>query len=350
MVTAIAFPAGYLMRVLLTGASGFLGAHALKYLLAETDWDFICPVTFRHKGVPERITWAVDDDFKVWSAFGGRVNVVRHDLAAPVNAQTAHLFGAIDLIINFASDTHPPRSVTHPVEFVHNNVDISLYLLEYARSLDPMPTVVQISTNSVYGPALDTSSHPEWDAIIPNNPYGASKAFQEALAISYWRSYNLPVILVNTMNPMAETQDIEKFIPMTIGKVLRGEQVEIHAGSQGEIGMRTFIDAPEMVAGLLHILRLGHPTMRDSGADRPDRWHVAGLQETTNLQIAQLIADELGTPLNYILSTVDRPEHGHRYSLSPAKLIATGWQPSPSIEAAIRRTARWTAEHPLWLV
>lgn len=342
------------MRVLLTGASGFLGAHALRYLLTETSWEFVCPYTMRHRGVPARFNWAFDDDamdaFSSWKMRRNRVTFIQHDLATPVNAQTAYQFGDIDMIINFASDTHPPRSVTHPVEFTHNNVDIALYLLEYARTLSSLQSFVQISTNSVYGPAGEGLSHVEWNPIIPNNPYAASKAFQEALAISYWRSYNLPVILVNTMNPMGETQDIEKFIPMTIGKVLAGETIQIHAGPEGDIGMRTFIDADEMVEGLLHVLRLGPPTLRGSEVDRPDRWHVAGLHETNNLQIAQMIADELDRSLKYELSTVDRPEHGHRYSLSPAKLIATGWHPSPSIEPAVRRTAAWTARNPLWLV
>lgn len=338
------------MRVLLTGASGFLGAHALQYLLTETDWDFVCPVTFNHKGIPQRLVWAVDDDYKEWSPLGERVIIVRHDLATPVTGMTREIFGDIDLILNFASNTHPPQSVKHPVEFMHNNVDIALYLLEYARSLAPKPTFVQISTNSVYGPALDNASHPEWDAIIPNNPYGASKAAQEALVISYWRAYNLPVILLNTMNPMGETQDTEKFIPMAIGKVLRGETIEIHAGPTGDIGIRTFIDAQDMVRGLHHILTMGVPTLRASGVDRPDRWHVAGLQETSNLQVAQIIADGLNKPLHYELSPVDRPEHGHRYSLSSAKLMATGWRPALTIKPAIERTARWTAEHPRWLL
>lgn len=336
-------------RILLTGVSGFLGAHALKQLLIETDYDIVAPYTMRHRGVPERITWALHSAWDEVGTKADRVEAFNHDCATPINDTTAKLIGDVDMILNFASDTHPPRSVTHPVEFMHNNVDIALYLLEYARTREQMPLFVQISTNSVYGPAEGTSSHPEWDAIIPNNPYGASKVAQEALAISYWRSYNLPVLIANTMNPCGETQDTEKFIPNTIGKVLRGEEVEVHANAQGEVGSRTYIDAPEMVQGLRHILGLGGVTMRDDGSDRPDRWHIAGREEIDNKRVAEIIADELGLPLHLCISAVDRPEHGHRYSLSGQKLADAGWQASPTIEGAIRRIASWTAENRLWL-
>lgn len=337
------------MRVLLTGASGFLGAHCLKHLLAETDWSIVCPVTFGHKGMPDRIIWAMHSASPfLHNANIDRTDVVRHDCATPVGAMTAAKFGEIDLILNFASDTHPPRSVTHPVEFMHNNVDIALYLLEYARTRAKMPHFVQISTNSVYGPAAEGTSHPEWDAIIPNNPYGASKVAQEALAISYWRSYNLPVTIINTMNPIGEVQDTEKFIPNTIGKVLRGETVTIHANASVDIGKRTYIDAPEMVQGLMHVLSLGSPTMRDDGNDRPDRFHVAGRQEIDNLSVAEIIAKELGLQLKAKMEAVDRPEHGHRYSLSGDKLASAGWQASPSIVDTIRRITRWTADNPIW--
>lgn len=331
------------MRVLLTGASGFLGAHALKHILTETNWDVVAPYTMRHKGVPERIVWAAETGRE-----SNKVHCLWHDLATPINPTTASIIGDVDLILNFASDTHPPRSVTHPVEFMHNNVDIALYLLEFARTREKMPLFVQISTNSVYGPAMEGTSHPEWDSIIPNNPYGASKVAQEALVISYWSAYKLPVLLINTMNPIGETQDTEKFIPNTIKKVLAGEIVEIHADAAGEIGKRTYIDAPEMVQGLMHALTL--PTPPRAEADRPARWHIPGRQEIDNLAVAEIIADELGKTLRVNISPVDRPEHGHRYSLSGDKLKAAGWQASPSIEAAIRRIARWTAANPIWLV
>lgn len=329
-------------RVLLTGAAGFLGAHVLRRWLDTTDWGFVCPVTFRHKGVPERLTWAVPAD--QWH----RVDVVRADLAAPVNATTAALYGPVDLIVNLAADTHPPRSVHQPVEFVHNNVDIVLYLLEYARACAEPPLFVQISTDSVYGPAL-TGQHAEWDPIVPNNPYSASKAACEALVIAWWRSYHLPALIASTMNPTGVTQDCEKFLPMTIRNVLRGATVTVHADAAGEVGARTYIHAPDVADGLAHVLTTQPVPMHGPYVDRPARWNIVGRTEVDNLTAARVIADALGRPLDFEVATVDRPEHGHRYALSGSRLADAGWSADPDIESVIAGMARWTQDNPLWL-
>lgn len=333
------------MRVLLTGASGFLGAHLLRRYLIDTDWDFVCPVTFRNRGVPERVSWALDE-----SEQQGRVDVVVHDCATPVGPITAERFGDIDLVLNLASDTHPPRSVLEPVQFVHNNVDIALYLLEYARD-HGKPTFVQFSTNSVYGPAYGDSSHPEWDSIIPNNPYGASKAAQEALAIAYWRSYRMPVVIAATMNPIGVTQDLEKYIPMTVRNVLLDETTVVHVDKDGAPGARAYIDAEDVADGLRHIVEKLPPTAFGPGVDRPDRWNICNDQhEIDNVRAGTLIAMALGRRFKHRTECVDRPEHGHRYSMSGAKLAAAGWAPSRNTVATIEHIAQWSAQNPDWLI
>jgi dTDP-glucose 4,6-dehydratase len=342
------------MRVLLTGASGFLGAHVLKYLLRETDWEIVCPVTFKHKGVPERITWASswrpviqteDQLYPIREAFN-RVKIVQCDLASPINDTTARVFGDIDAILNLASDTHPPRSVEHPVEFVQNNVNLTLYLLEYARLVKPT-AFVQLSTDSVYGPA-PSGTHREWDPIVPNNPYSASKACQEALVTAYWRSYHVPGVIVSTMNPMGETQDLEKFIPMTIRKIMLGETVLIH-GNGTDVGCRTYIYADDVADALLYVLRELPVSRYGFGVTRPDRWNVAGTRELDNLEVARGLADALEIKLNHVLVVKDHPEHGHRYALDGSKLAAAGWRPRIDVRDSLISTAQWTAANPLWV-
>lgn len=331
-------------RVLLTGGSGFLGAHVLRLLLNETAAHVVLPVTFAHKGVPERLSYAVRDD--QWD----RVTVVRQDLMGPVNPTTARLFGDVDTILNLASDTHPPRSVQQPVEFVNTNVGIALNLLEYARTLPDLEAFVQVSTDAVYGPAADGVTHVEWNPIIPANPYAASKAAQEALGMAWWRSFGVPVMIAATMNPLGETQDGEKFIPMTIGKILRGETVTVHANARGEVGGRTYIDADEVAAGLLFLVTKQPPVRFGAAATRPDRWNVCGTTELSNQDVVEAIADALGEPLDMeIVPQTDRPEHGHRYAMSGAKLADVGWVPSGAIRDALRRTVLWTRDNPLWL-
>jgi dTDP-D-glucose 4,6-dehydratase len=178
-------------RVLLTGAAGFAGSHALRHLLAETDFEIVCPVTFRHRGNSDRIASAIQDNDE-WHQ---RTKVVMHDLTAPLPA-LADRVGHCDYVIAMAAESSVDQSIDAPVPFIRNNVDVILTTLEYARTAHP-GTVIVFSTDEVYGPMLDNVPHAEWSPVLPSNPYAASKAAQEAVAISYWRTYGVPVILVN---------------------------------------------------------------------------------------------------------------------------------------------------------
>jgi len=327
------------MRVLLTGASGFLGANFLRHALDTTDWHLACPASFTHRGVPERITLAVDADEM------GRVDVITCDLAAPIADTTAALFDKPDIIVNFASESHIPRSLANPVPFVQNNINTMLHLLEYARTLPNLKAFVHISTDEVYGPAAE-GGHAEWSPILPSTPYSASKAAQEALGISYWRSFGVPLVLVNTMNPVGPMQDPEKFIPMVIGKVLREEAISIHAGADGEIGSRVYVHARDLAAAITHVLRRSPAMYPD--AERPDRWNVVGERDVDNLELAELIADALDKPLDFEVVVSDRPGHGLRYALDGSKLAKAGWKPKRTIEESVRELVEWSLANPLW--
>jgi dTDP-D-glucose 4,6-dehydratase len=179
-------------KVLLTGAAGFTGAHMLRHLLVNTNWDVICPVTFRHRGNTDRIASAIQNNER-WHR---RVRVDMVDLTAPISSTVVDRWGQIDYILNVASESHVDRSIDDPVPFVRNNVDLILNVLEYARQVQPR-LFLQMSTDEVFGPAPGGYDYREWDPLIPSNPYSASKAAQESIAISYWRAYAVPVIITN---------------------------------------------------------------------------------------------------------------------------------------------------------
>lgn len=330
------------MRVLLTGAAGFLGSHALRHLLVNTDWHIVCPVSFSHKGLPERLTTVVEEH--QWE----RVTVIRCDLAAPINPTTQAQFGDIDYVVNYASESHVDRSISDPVPFVRNNVDLVLSLLEYARVAKPR-AFVQISTDEVYGAAPAGYNPAEWDAIIPSNPYSASKAAQEAIAISYWRTYGVPVVVVNCMNLVGEMQDPEKFVSSTIAKVVHGETVQVHASPDGTVGSRFYLHARNLADAVLFLL--GRTPALYPDADRPDRWHVVGDREVDNLQMAHLVAGLVGKPLKYELvdCQTSRPGHDLRYALDGGKLQSAGWVAPVSLDEGLKRLVDWTLDNPLWL-
>lgn len=331
-------------RVLLTGAGGFIGAHVLEHLLATTDWRVAATDSFRHKGKTDRIC-EVLAPHPEWKP---RVDIVTHDLTAPFSSQARARIGDVDYVIAMASESHVDRSIADPVPFVRNNVDVILATLEFCREAKP-DAVIVVSTDEVYGPVeAGSPGHAEWAPIMPSNPYSASKAAQEAIAFSYWRSYGLPVVIVNCMNLFGERQDAEKFLPMLIRRINAGETVTIH-GRPGDIGTRHYLHARNLADAMLHILRLA--PLQFPGADRPDRYNIAGPEPVSNLALAQEVASVIGKPLRYELTDFHsaRPGHDPHYGLDGAKLEALGWKPPVEFHESLERTVRWSLEHPAWL-
>lgn len=352
-------------RILLTGASGFVGSHVLRHLLVNTDWEIVCPVTFRHQGKGARLASTMRGNEAGWpnaileDLWARRVKIVKCDLTAPIDAVTASYFGDVTEVWNVASESHVDRSISHPGEFIQNNVALMTNLLDYARELDQLDLFLQMSTDEVYGPAPQDYAHVEWDTIKPSNPYSASKAAQEAIAFSYWRTYDLPIVLTNTMNIVGEMQDPEKFVPMTIKKLLAGEPMTVHVSPEGASGSRFYLHARNLADAWLFLSRvysdLEEPVQVSSynrGADKPDRFHIVGEREVSNVEMVELVADILGVEprMEKVNFHQSRPGHDLRYALSGEKIADFGWQSPIPFEDSLRKTVQWTLEHPEWLL
>ncbi len=333
-------------RVLLTGAAGFVGSHVLRHILINTDWEVVCPVTFKHKGLPDRVKLSVagiDDDFK-------RVKLVKCDLIYPISKLTSEEFGKINYVLNVASESHVDRSIEYPADFIINNVSLVCNLLDWTRTQNSIEKIIQISTDEVYGPAKAGHKHKEWvDLHLPSNPYSASKSAQESIAFSYWRTYGLPIAITNTMNIIGQMQDPEKFVPMVMKKIYNGETVTIHGSVDGEIGSRFYLHARNKADGLLHVLNQKFYVYGES--DRPTKFNIVGEKELNNLQMARMISDIMGKPLQYQIVDFhsSRPGHDLRYALDGSKLKESGWVPPISLEESLKSTIEWTLKNPQWL-
>ncbi len=303
------------MKVLITGASGFVGSHVLEYLLEKTKWDFVCICSWEHKGCPTNVPK------------NDRVKVITHDLTAPITPKLYKQIGEIDYILNIASESHVDRSIEEPREFILNNIKLAITMLEAARVIKPK-LFLQFSTDEVYGSVDDGYNSMEWDAIIPSNPYAASKASQEALAIAYWRTYKVPVVITNTMNVFGERQDKEKFIPLCIDKILKGEKISIHSyPDKKRAGSRFYIHGKNVADAILFILN----TVNDSifADNKPLRINIVGEKEIDNLTLALAIGKIVEKCVNYELVDFhsSRPGHDTRYALDGSLLERIGWKP-----------------------
>lgn len=333
-------------RVLLTGASGFVGSHVLRHILVNTDWEVICPVTFRHKGLPERIIRSVsgiDEDYF-------RTKIIRCDLSYPVTKLTSKGFGRINYVLNVASQSHVDRSISEPAEFITNNVALICNILDWAKHHDSLEKFIQISTDEVYGPAYGKHKHKEWvDIHLPSNPYSASKSAQESIAYSYWRTYGVPLAITNTMNIIGEMQDPEKFVPMVMKKLQRNEVVEIHGDTEGNVGSRFYLHARNKADGLLHVLKQKFDAYGETSM--PTKFNIVGEREVSNLEMAQLIASFMNKSLNYKIVDFhsSRPGHDLRYALDGQKMADSGWKAPLKFEESLKGTIEWTLRNLEWL-
>jgi dTDP-glucose 4,6-dehydratase len=342
-------------RVLLTGVGGSIGCHTLIHIFHNTDWEVVGTDSFRHKGWMDRVT----EVLKMHPQYRSRLTIVTHDLTAPFSELTKKKIGHIDYIINMAAlsdvgaSIEPDGQITGAsAEFVKNNVSAVLNMLDYAREIKP-EAFIQISTDEVYGATEKTQAHPEWSPIIPSNPYSASKACQEAIAISYWRTYNVPVIITNTMNNFGEMQQGSKYPAMLQKWIDKGETVIVH-GTEGDVGTRYYLHSRNHADALLYILKNLPPYMHKAeAADKPDRYNIVGDVQLSNLELAQEIAKIMGKELKFQYKMLDfhstRPGHDKHYGLDGEKLHKLGWKSPVGFEESMRNTIKWQQENPEWI-
>lgn len=334
-------------RVLLTGAGGAIGVHFIAHIFHNTDWEIVGTDSFKHKGYFDRLT-ELCTDHPDWIK---RLNIIQHDLNAPLTDRQIQDIGKIDYILNLAARSDVQNSIEDPAPFIRNNTEIMLNILDYALKAKP-EVFLHFSTDEVYGPAPKDGGHPEWDTILPSNPYSASKACQEAIAIAWWRSYGLPLIITNTMNNFGEMQAPSKFPAMIQQKLEKGEKVKVHSSGDGQIGTRYYLHSRNAADAALFILQNTKPTLHKHGhIDRPDRYNIVGDVQLDNLELAEKIAALMDKKLEYEIVNFheDNPGHDLHYGLDGSKLKKLGWKAPMSFEDSMRSTIEWQKQNRKWM-
>jgi dTDP-glucose 4,6-dehydratase len=337
-------------RVLITGGGGFIAHHVIGHLLEHTDWEIVSLDRLDFSGNLNRLAQLLEDtDPQVKK----RVKVIFHDLKAEINPLTRDLIGPIDLVYHLAAGSHVDRSITYPLEFVMDNVVGTANILEYARTLDHLELFINFSTDEIFGPAPPGVFYHELDRYNSSNPYSATKAGAEELCVAWQNTYKMPIYITHTMNVFGERQHPEKYIPMCIKRVRDGEKITIHSDSTRTIpGSRHYIHAKDVAEGLMFITNLKDFAMPpDFGGAHCPKFNLVGKEEVNNLEVAQIIADAQGLPLDYELIDFHsaRPGHDLRYALSGEYMRGLGWEPKVSLRERLEEVVHWTLEHDMWL-
>jgi len=324
-------------RLLITGSAGFVGSHTAKWALEKTDWEVVGLDSFRHLGDAERVSADL------------RYSMICHDLNAPISKRTASRIGHIDYIINCASISHVDTSIEDPIYVWESNTRLIGNILHYARELPSLEKFIHCSTDEVFGSAYGDHCHHEWDVIAPSNPYAASKAAQDALCFAYWRTYGTPIAITHCMNMIGTMQDPEKYLPKIVSRVHKGESVTVH-GQPDKVGSRMYIDCRNLADAWLFMLQEVDFACYGEQHSRMTKFNIAGLEEITNLELAQKIADRMGKELIYEFVDFHKTRAGHdlRYALDSSKIYEAGWRPPIELEETFDQVIDHVRKHEAW--
>ena len=265
-------------RALITGGAGFIAHHLIGQILKTTDWEVITLDRLDYSGNLNRLhDLMMSFDVETRK----RVRVVHHDLKAELNPLVRSEIGEVDYILHLAAGSHVDRSIEYPMEFVLDNVVGTANILDFARlQKDNLERFIYFSTDEVFGPAPDGIKYKENDRYNSTNPYSATKAGGEELAVAYENTYGLPIYITHTMNVFGERQHPEKFIPMCIKRIRDGKTVTIHSDSTRTIpGARHYIHAEDVSSAILFLLNYEGKFEPTWGNAKCPKFNIVGAEE-----------------------------------------------------------------------
>lgn len=326
------------MRVLVTGSAGFVGHYVVDKIIKETDWDVVGLERLSFSGNLNRLK------------FSPRYTSIHHNLQSPISEILGKQIGKVDYIVHIAANSHVDRSIEDPLSFVMDNVVGTCNILNFARTLPDLKCFLYFSTDEVFGPAPNGVKFDEYDRYNSTNPYSATKAGGEELAVAFRNTYGIPVVVTHTMNVFGNSQHHEKFIPKCIRMINNGETIQIHSDETLTIpGSRHYIHGEDVADGVLFILNNLCPS-KVSKSEVCPKYNLVGPEEVNNLELAQMIANIIGKPLKYELLNFhsSRPGHDLRYAISGDRLAKLGWVPKQSLRQRISDVIDWTVKNSDW--
>ncbi|TMB44808.1 MAG: dTDP-glucose 4,6-dehydratase [Deltaproteobacteria bacterium] len=315
------------MRLLVTGAAGFIGTNLVRHALAHTVERLVAVDLLTYAG-----NYANLSDLESNPCF----RFVRADIADRQAMAAVVDEEGIDTLVNCAAETHVDRSIADHWPFVTTNVEGTLVLLEAVRGRAGFRRFLQVSTDEVYGSIAAGRATEDWPTR-PSSPYAASKAAADAFVQAYATTYGLPAVITRSSNNYGPYQFPEKLIPLFVTNALDGQPLPLYGDG---MNVRDWIHVEDHCAALWHVLGL-------PGA-RGEVFNVSADHEVPNRSVTDLILHLLERPATLVRYVADRPGHDRRYALDAARLRQSGWQPRRGFEEGLAATVAWYREHRSW--
>lgn len=312
------------MRILVTGVLGFIGSYFARYLIKETDHSVVGINRQTDSRSFSRIAEIKDDP---------RFILILKDLTQDISGVAED----VDWVVHFAAKTFVDHSIRDPTPFIASNIVGTYNLLEELRRTKTVKRYVQFSTDEVYGSIL-TGRYAEDSKLNPTNPYSATKAAGDALCISYFNTYGLPIIITRTENNFGPYQHPQKALPKFVKCALEGKKLPIYGDGKH---VRMWIWVRDTCEALMRLLGQGV---------NGEIYNIAGEHEIQNIDLAKLILRTLGKPEDQTELIPDfniRPGHDRRYALDSTKIRSLGWRPSP-FEPSLKLSVDWYSQNQWW--
>ncbi len=311
------------MRLLVTGGAGFIGSNYVRHLLESTDNSVTVYDALTYAGNLDNLR-DLDDN--------PRYSFIKGDICdrdSVVSALDGH-----DTVVHFAAESHVDRSILNPDAFVHTNCDGTNVLCDAARRAG-IGRFVHISTDEVYG-SIETGSFREEDTPTPRSPYSASKAGSDLIALSYFTTYGLPVVVTRSSNNFGPYQFPEKVIPLFVTNLLEGKQVPLYGDG---LNVRDWCYVEDNCAAVDLVRREGRVG---------EIYNIGSGNEIPNKVLTETLLELLGLDVSRIDFVADRLGHDRRYSVNTDKIHALGWSPQREFREALEQTVSWYQANRWW--
>lgn len=316
------------MKFLITGGLGFIGSNFCKYLQSKhSDYELVNIDKIGIGANPQNLQeLQIDKNYKFVKGDISNLHLVKKYLVD------------VDVIVNFASETKVDRSIVDPNTFFQSNTIGVFTLLELLRKRKSKATLIQISTDKVYG-QTQTGSFTEDSPINPSNPYSASKAAADILALSYHKTYGLDIRITRCANNFGPYQHPEKLIPKTIIGAIKNQQIPING--RGE-GIRDWIYVKDHCIGIERAIQRGKPG---------EIYNLSAKNTISNIKLVKKILGMLEKPKKLIKFVKKRPGYDTRYSLDSTKAEKElFWLPKHDFEESLKTTIEWYKQNQNWWI
>ena len=317
------------MKLFVTGGAGFIGSAYVRLTL-ETNPDAEI-LNF------DALTYAGNLENLATIAEKPRYRFVRGDICDAKKVDETIAEFAPDAIVHFAAESHVDRSILSPKPVVDTNLIGTFNLLQTARA-HRIERFLQISTDEVYG-SIDVPAHAdEAYPVRPSSPYSASKAGADLLALSYFTTYRLPVMVTRASNNYGPYQFPEKLIPLMISNALEDRLLPIYGDG---MQVRDWLHVEDHCRATNAVLERGRPG---------EIYNIGGSHALPNLEVVRKILSVTGKPESLMQRVEDRPGHDRRYAITSEKLMSeTGWEPQVEFEKGLAETIEWYKAHGEWV-